>query len=196
MSKEQKEYIKEIVSSSIATKNALLDSNECIEMIDMLSKSCLKSLQQGGKIIFAGNGGSFGDAQHISAEFTSRFLFDRSPLASIALGTNSSSMSAIGNDYGYESVFSRELDALGKSTDTFVPITTSGNSPNIIEAIKVANYKNIRTIGLTGSKNGKINNICDCISVPSKDTGRIQECHILIGHIVCGLVERNYFDKS
>ena len=117
-------------------------------------------------------------------------------MASIALGTNSSSMSAIGNDYGYESVFSRELDALGKSTDTFVPITTSGNSPNIIEAIKVANYKNIRTIGLTGSKNGKINNICDCISVPSKDTGRIQECHILIGHIVCGLVERNYFDKS
>tara|TARA_B100001113_G_C21098092_1_gene617455 strand:+ start:1008 stop:1598 length:591 start_codon:yes stop_codon:yes gene_type:complete len=196
MSKEQKEYIKEIVSSSIATKNALLDSNECIEMIDMLSKSCLKSLQQGGKIIFAGNGGSFGDAQHISAEFTSRFLFDRSPLASIALGTNSSSMSAIGNDYGYESVFSRELDALGKPTDTFVPITTSGNSPNIIEAIKVANYKNIRTIGLTGSNNGKINNICDCISVPSKDTGRIQECHILIGHIVCGLVERNYFDKS
>ena len=105
-------------------------------------------------------------------------------------------MSAIGNDYGYESVFSRELDALGKPTDTFVPITTSGNSPNIIEAIKVANYKNIRTIGLTGSNNGKINNICDCISVPSKDTGRIQECHILIGHIVCGLVERNYFDKS
>ena len=139
-------YIEDIISSSISVKKDLLSSDECLDMIEDLAKSCLKSLRDGGKVIFAGNGGSFGDAQHISAEFTSRFLFDRDPLASIALGTNSSSMSAIGNDYGYEFVFSRELSALGNAIDTFIPITTSGNSPNILEAIKVANKKNIKTI--------------------------------------------------
>tara|TARA_B100000945_G_C20418514_1_gene616457 strand:+ start:1624 stop:2214 length:591 start_codon:yes stop_codon:yes gene_type:complete len=189
-------YIEDIISSSISVKKDLLSSDECLDMIEDLAKSCLKSLRDGGKVIFAGNGGSFGDAQHISAEFTSRFLFDRDPLASIALGTNSSSMSAIGNDYGYEFVFSRELSALGNAIDTFIPITTSGNSPNILEAIKVANKKNIKTIGLTGSNDGKINKMCKCVAVPSKDTGRIQECHILIGHIVCGLVEKSYFQKD
>ena len=189
-------YIEDIISSSISVKKDLLSSDECLDMIEDLAKSCLKSLRDGGKVIFAGNGGSFGDAQHISAEFTSRFLFDRDPLASIALGTNSSWMSAIGNDYGYEFVFSRELSALGNAIDTFIPITTSGNSPNILEAIKVANKKNIKTIGLTGSNDGKINKMCKCITVPSKDTGRIQECHILIGHIVCGLVEKSYFQKD
>lgn len=195
MSFEHKEHIKEIITSSIDAKEDLLKSTECIEMINKLARLCLDTLVEGGKIIFAGNGGSFGDSQHISAEFTSRFLFDRKPLASIALGTNSSSMSAIGNDYGYEYVFSRELEALGKSEDIFVPISTSGNSSNILEAINIANEKNIKTIGLTGSNQGKMTGMCECISVPSTDTGRIQECHILIGHIVCGLVENLYFKK-
>jgi D-sedoheptulose 7-phosphate isomerase len=195
MSFENEEHIKEIITSSMDAKEDLLNSTECIEMISKLARFCLDALVEGGKIIFAGNGGSFGDSQHISAEFTSRFLFDRKPLASIALGTNSSSMSAIGNDYGYEYVFSRELEALGKSEDIFVPISTSGNSSNILEAINIANEKNIKTIGLTGSNQGKMNGMCECISVPSTDTGRIQECHILIGHIVCGLVENLYFKK-
>tara|TARA_B100000035_G_scaffold250927_1_gene219942 strand:+ start:412 stop:999 length:588 start_codon:yes stop_codon:yes gene_type:complete len=195
MSFDHKDYINKIISSSIDVKENLLNSTACIEMINKLAKICLDALKKEGKIIFAGNGGSFGDSQHISAEFTSRFLFDRKPLASVALGTNSSSMSAIGNDYGYEYVFSRELEALGKSIDVFIPITTSGNSLNIIEAVKIANDKGIKTIGLTGANNGKINEMCECISVPSKDTGRIQECHILIGHIVCGLVEKSYFKE-
>ncbi len=195
MSFDNNKYIQDIISSSMNVKQDLLNSNVCIQMINKLAKLCLDALKKDGKIIFAGNGGSFGDSQHISAEFTSRFLFDRKPLASVALGTNSSSMSAIGNDYGYDFVFSRELEALGRPMDVFVPITTSGNSLNIVEAIKIANEKGIRTIGLTGSNNGKIIEMCECISVPSKDTGRIQECHILIGHIVCGLVEKSYFKK-
>tara|TARA_E500000331_G_C17177212_1_gene678866 strand:+ start:587 stop:1174 length:588 start_codon:yes stop_codon:yes gene_type:complete len=190
-------YIKDTIEKSIGTKKLLLESEECISAIYNLASKCLESLRNGGKIILAGNGGSFGDAQHISAEFTSRFLFDRKPLASIALGTNSSSMTAIGNDYGYENVFSRELEGIGDKKDVFIPITTSGNSKNIIEAIKVANKKNITTIGLTGSNNGLINKMCECICVPSEDTGRIQECHILIGHIFCAMVEKSYFkDKS
>tara|TARA_Y100000748_G_C15440504_1_gene466967 strand:- start:182 stop:760 length:579 start_codon:yes stop_codon:yes gene_type:complete len=191
----KKEYIEEIIGESIATKNLLLESKSCISSIFNLAEKSLESLNLGGKIILAGNGGSFGDAQHISAEFTSRFLFDRKPLASIALGTNSSSMSAIGNDYGYDNVFSRELEAVGKPEDVFIPITTSGNSKNIIEAIKVADKKNITTIGLTGAHDAEINKICECICVPSEDTGRIQECHILIGHIICGIVEKSYFNK-
>ena len=188
----KKEYIKEIINNSIAAKKLLQESDECISRIYNLAEKSLESLNNGGKVILAGNGGSFGDAQHISAEFTSRFLFDRNPLASIALGTNSSSMSAIGNDYGYDNVFSRELEAVGEPGDIFIPITTSGNSKNILEAIKVAKTKNITTIGLTGSHDAQINKMCECICVPSGDTARIQECHILIGHIFCGMAEKAY----
>ena len=191
----KKEYIKKIISESIKTKKLLLENDNCISTIHYLAEKCLESLNSGGKIIFAGNGGSFGDAQHISAEFTSRFLFDRKPLASIALGTNSSAITAIGNDYGYDNVFSRELEAVGRPEDIFIAITTSGNSKNIIEAIKIANEKNITTVGLTGAHDAQINKMCKCICVPSKDTGRIQECHILIGHIFCGMVEKAYFNK-
>lgn len=189
------EYIKDTINKSIATKKLLLDSETCISGIHNLAEKSLECLKSGGKIILAGNGGSFGDAQHISAEFTSRFLFDRSPLASIALGTNNSAITAIGNDYGYDNVFSRELEAVGRPGDLFIAITTSGNSKNIIEAIKIANEKNITTIGLTGAHDAQINKMCECICVPSKDTGRIQECHILIGHIFCGMVEKSYFNK-
>jgi D-sedoheptulose 7-phosphate isomerase len=196
MSINFKEYLIQVTSESVKTKNKLLESEDVIQMIQNFSDISLKTLKGGGKIIFAGNGGSFADAQHLSAEFTSRFLFDRSPLASVALGTNSSSMSAIGNDYGYENVFSRELEAIGKTEDLFVPITTSGNSKNIIDAVKVANEKGIKTICLTGSNQASINDLCDCICVPSTDTARIQECHILIGHIVCGFVENKFFKNS
>ena len=195
MSKLDQEYIKGVINSSIDVKQKFLISPQVFDTINKLVYKSLEALNSGGKIIFAGNGGSFGDAQHLSAEFTSRFLFDRAPLASIALGTNSSSMSAIGNDYGYENVFSRELEAVGNDNDIFIPITTSGNSKNIIEAINIAIVKDIKTIGLTGFNDALINNLCECICVPSKDTGRIQECHILIGHIFCGMVEKMYFNK-
>jgi D-sedoheptulose 7-phosphate isomerase len=191
-----KNQIKDYVNQSIDVKNKLLEDNELISGIEELSMECLNSLQNGGKIILAGNGGSFGDAQHISAEFTSRFLFDREPLASIALATNNSAVTAIGNDYGYEYIFSRELKSIGNSNDIFIPITTSGNSENIIEAIKVAESLNIYTACLTGNEGGKIKGLCKTLIVPSKATERIQECHILIGHIICAIVESNYFKNN
>ena len=135
-----KNQIKEYINLSIDMKKKLLEDAEIISNIEELAVKCLGSLKDGGKIILAGNGGSFGDAQHISAEFTSRFLFDREPLASIALATNNSAVTAIGNDYGYEFIFSRELKAIGNKKDIFIPITTSGNSKNIMEAIFFKNF--------------------------------------------------------
>ena len=187
--------IKEYINLSIDTKKKLLEDAEIISNIEELSVKCLESLKDGGKIIFAGNGGSFGDAQHISAEFTSRFLFDREPLASIALATNNSAVTAIGNDYGYEHIFARELKAIGDQKDIFIPITTSGNSTNIIQAIEVANSLGIYTTCLTGNNGGKLMNLCKTIIVPSSATERIQECHILIGHIICAIVESEYFKE-
>lgn len=183
------------INTSIETKNKLLNDQVLLSEIENLSKKCLLSLRNGGKIIFAGNGGSFGDSQHISAEFTSRFLFDREPLASVALGTNNSAITAIGNDYGYDQVFARELKAIGKKEDIFIPITTSGNSENIISSIDISKSMGIHTVCLTGNNGGKIVDMCNCIIVPSKATERIQECHILIGHIICALVEEEYFKK-
>ena len=190
-----KNQIKEYINLSIDVKKKLLEDAEIISNIEELAVKCLGSLKDGGKIILAGNGGSFGDAQHISAEFTSRFLFDREPLASIALATNNSAVTAIGNDYGYEFIFSRELKAIGNKKDIFIPITTSGNSKNIMEAIKVANSIGIHTVCLTGNNGGKIKDLCNTMIVPSKATERIQECHILIGHIICAIVESNYFKE-
>jgi len=187
--------IKQYIDSSIDVKKKIIEDEDIISNINDLANKCLKALQIGGKIILAGNGGSFGDAQHISAEFTSRFLFDREPLASIALATNNSAVTAIGNDYGYENIFARELKAIGNIKDIFIPITTSGNSNNIIQAIKLANSMGIYTTCLTGNNGGKIRDLCNTIIVPSSATERIQECHILIGHIVCAIVESEYFKE-
>jgi D-sedoheptulose 7-phosphate isomerase len=181
------------IQASIAVKEAVLGESKIIAQIEELAQKCLYSLRSGGKVIFAGNGGSFADAQHLSAEFTSRFLFDRAPLASIALGTNNSAISAIGNDYGYEQVFARELIAIAKPEDLFIPISTSGNSANILAAVESARLLGIETMGLCGSGGGKLAVACNCLCVPSSETARIQECHIMIGHIICGLVEQKIF---
>ena len=183
------------IKESIDTKNKILDSPIILEMIKSMVEKSIESLNNGGKIIFCGNGGSFGDSQHLAAEFISRLRFDRSPLASIALGTNSSNLSAIGNDYGYDKVFTRELLALGKKEDIFIPISTSGNSPNVLDAIKSAKSLGIQVFALTGCNGGKMANICDCLIVPSDSTEKIQEIHIMIGHIFCGLVESKMFES-
>ena len=188
--------ISEEIKESISVKEKLLNDSNLLKKISELSDSCLKSIKAGGKIIFAGNGGSFADSQHLTAEFVSRLRFDRSPLPSIALGTNSSTMSAIGNDYGYDNVFKRELIALGCANDVFIPITTSGNSLNIILAIEQAKKMNIKTVVLTGQNGGKVKSLTNCICVPSNRTERVQESHILIGHIICGVVEESYFNKN
>ena len=147
-----------------------------------------------GKIIFCGNGGSFADAQHLSAEFTSRFLFDRPGLPSIALGTNSSAVTAIGNDYGYEKVFPREIESIATPNDILIAITTSGNSDNILKALEAAKINHIPTVVFTGAGRGKLPEDVVTLNVPSTETARIQECHILLGHIVCGLVEETIFE--
>lgn len=183
------------LSASIAAKQALLADEELLVKIEELARQCLAALKRGGKIIFAGNGGSFADAQHLSAEFVSRLKFDRAPLASVTLGTNSSAISAIGNDYGYEHVFSRELEAIAKPGDVFIAISTSGNSGNILAAVNKAKNLDIATTCLTGRSGGKLLALSNCLRMPSDDTARIQECHITLGHIVCGLVEEMYFSN-
>ena len=190
-----KELIKIEIQNSIDVKMDLLNNTKIISQLETLVNDCLNSLNKGGKIIFCGNGGSFADSQHLAAEFVSRLRFDRSPLASIALGTNSSNMSAIGNDYGYSQVFSREILALGSKKDIFIPISTSGNSHNVIEAIKSAKEKKILTIAFTGCSGGKIKSLCDTIIVPSDITEKIQEVHIMLGHIICYLIEEKIFKK-
>ncbi len=190
------DLIRDQIRSSIAVKQIMLEDEGSLALIERLAQQCVDALRKGGKVIFAGNGGSFADAQHLSAEFVSRFMYDRAPLASVALGTNSSAMSAIGNDYGYEQVFSREFAAVAKADDVFIPISTSGNSPNVLTAVKTARELGIAAVGLTGETGGKMKSLCACICVPSRETARIQECHILIGHILCGLVEERCFPKD
>jgi D-sedoheptulose 7-phosphate isomerase len=150
-----------------------------------------RSMTAGGTLLVCGNGGSAADAQHIAAELTGRFLRDRKPLPALALHGNASSLTAIGNDYGYEQVFAREVDAHGRRGDVLLAISTSGNSANVLRAIEVARDKEMVVIGLTGESGGKMRALCDvCLCVPSTSTPRIQECHILIGHTICEFLER------
>lgn len=186
-------HIRDQIAASIAVKQAILADEKLIGQIAKLATDCIQCLRSGGKVIFAGNGGSFADAQHLSAEFTSRFMFDRAPLASLVLGANNSAISAIGNDYGYEQVFARELQGVAKLGDVFIPITTSGNSRNILIAVEQAKRQGLITVAFTGEDGGKLAALSDCLCMPSRETARIQECHIMIGHIVCGLVEKAYF---
>jgi D-sedoheptulose 7-phosphate isomerase len=186
--------IRDQIAASIAVKQAILANEKLIDQIEKLAADCVQCLNAGGKVIFAGNGGSFADAQHLSAEFISRFMFDRAPLASLVLGANNSAISAIGNDYGYEQVFARELQGVARPGDVFIPITTSGNSRNILVAVEQAKTQGMTTVAFTGQGGGKLAPLCDCLCVPSSETARVQECHIMIGHIVCGLVEQRYFN--
>lgn len=188
--------IRDQIEASIAVKRALLTDTNLIGQIEKLTSFCVQCLRAGDKVIFAGNGGSFADAQHLSAEFISRFMFDRAPLPSLVLGANNSAISAIGNDYGYEQVFARELKGMASPGDVFIPITTSGNSRNILQAVEVAKTQGITTVAFTGQGGGELVGLCECLRVPSQDTARIQECHIMIGHIVCGLTERSYFSGT
>lgn len=188
--------IRAAISASIAVKQLILQDEKLLRQIDELSSLCVKSINAGGKIIIAGNGGSFADAQHITAEFVSRFKFDRKPLASLTLGTNNSNISAIGNDYGYEQVFSRELEAVAKANDVFIGLSTSGNSANILLAVNKAISLGIQVVCLTGRTGGQLLDICQCLRIPSDVTAHIQECHITIGHIVCGLVESICFSNE
>lgn len=190
-------YIIDSISESISVKQSILQDLSLIEDIGKVSLKIVSSLKKGGKLIIAGNGGSAADAQHIAGEFISRFNFDRKALAAIALTTDTSILTAIGNDYGYEFVFSRQVEGLGNKDDIFFAISTSGNSKNIIKALEVCKEKNIFSIGLTGKTGGAMDSMCDvCLKAPSTLTPRIQEAHLVIYHIICAIVEEELLGKG
>lgn len=172
-------------------------SKNLSDTIIRTSEMIIDTYESGGKVILIGNGGSAADAQHIAAEFVGRFRLERRSLPAIALTTNTSILTALANDYGYENVFSRQLDSLANDKDVLIAITTSGNSSNILKAVEEVKLRNIKVIGMTGRTGGKLKNMVDIlINIPSDNTPRIQEAHITIGHIICHLVEKNLFDKG
>lgn len=192
-----KEFIKQQINDSFQVKQEIFKNEQLVQLIEEVSKKTIEAYENGNKTLFAGNGGSAADAQHLAGEFVSRFYFDRPGLASLALTTDTSILTAIGNDYGYEQLFARQIQANGAKGDIFFGISTSGNSSNIVRALEVAREQGIMTVGLTGSKSGKMDALCDyCIKVPSAETPRIQEAHILIGHIICAVVEEAIFGKE
>ena len=158
---------------------------------------CIHALRRGNKILFAGNGGSAADSQHLAGELISRFHYDRPGLPAFALSTDSSVLTAIGNDYGFEKLFARQIEAVGNAGDVFFGISTSGRSPNILNALRVAREKGLVTVGLTGRVGGDMPALCDhCLRVPSDSTPRIQEAHITIGHAICQIIEQQMFPKA
>ncbi|WP_158824898.1 D-sedoheptulose-7-phosphate isomerase [Mucilaginibacter lacusdianchii] len=182
------------IEASIQVKQSILSSSHLIQQIEQAAKLITQAYQNGKKTLLAGNGGSAADAQHISGEFVSRFNFDRPAIPSIALSTDTSILTGIGNDYGYERLFARQIEAHGNAGDVFIAISTSGNSPNILKALEICKARGVQSIGWTGETGGKMADLCDiCIKVPSTTTPRIQESHILIGHIICNIVEDELF---
>lgn len=197
MERVSEKLIRKQIADSILVKARILEDGTLIALVKRVAEECVEALQRGSRILFAGNGGSAADAQHLAAELVSRFAFDRPGLAGIALTTDSSILTAVGNDYGYEKVFARQIQAHGREGDVLVALSTSGNSPNILEALDAARSQSIRTIGLTGASGGRMLALSDyCVRVPSDETARIQECHIVIGHVLCGLMETAIFGKE
>jgi D-sedoheptulose 7-phosphate isomerase len=165
-----------------------------LSIVEKVAAECVNALQQGKKILFAGNGGSAADSQHLAAELVSRLHYDRPGLAAIALTTDTSALTAIGNDYAFENIFSRQIEALGQAGDVFIGISTSGKSKNILRALGAARAKGMTTIGFSGISAPFMSEFCDwVINIPSSETSKIQECHILLGHIICGLIEDAMF---
>ena len=188
--------IKEAIQQSIDVKDSILATEEWHRRIEIAAEWITESLKGGGKIHFCGNGGSAADAQHLAAELSGRFYYDRPPLNAEALHCNSSYLTAVGNDYGYDEIFARLMRGTGHKGDILVGISTSGNSKNIIKAYEVCKEMGIKTISMTGLTGGEMKKYTDILlNVPSTDTPRIQECHIMIGHIICELVESAIFPK-
>ncbi len=188
--------IKSIIQASVDVKTNILANPVLLQKIEEVVNLVTDAFKQGNKVLFCGNGGSAADAQHLAAEFSGRFYFDREPLPSEALHCNSSYLTAVANDYGYDLVYSRIVKGSGKAGDVLVALSTSGNSVNILNALHQAKKIGMITVGLTGESGGKMKDICDhLLNVPSTDTPRIQESHIMIGHIICELVEAGLFTR-
>jgi len=180
-----------LVLSQLESDHALLKT------IEMIVNQCVNSIRQGGKILFAGNGGSAADSQHLAAELVSRLSYDRPGLAALALTTDTSALTAIGNDYSFEYLFARQVESIGCKGDVLIGISTSGKSPNILKAFEAARKKQITTIGLTGKTAPSMAERCDLVlNVPATETPKIQEGHILVGHIICALIEEEIFGEQ
>ena len=191
------EMIIDRINKNIEIKENILRDNDLIKKIALTSQKIIKAYKSNKKVILFGNGGSAADAQHLAAELVNKFYLDRKSLPAIALTVNTSILTAIGNDYSFSQIFSKQLEGIGTEGDIAIGISTSGNSKNIIEGLKFAKKIKLFTIGFTGKNGGKINNIVDiCINVPSDDTPRIQEVHIMIGHIICEIIEKELFKKG
>jgi D-sedoheptulose 7-phosphate isomerase len=189
--------VNNLIEASIATKHSLLESADVVSRVAKVSELLIGALKQGNKVLLFGNGGSAADAQHLAAELVGRFAMERPGLAAIALSENSSCITSIANDYGFDRVFSRQLEALARTGDVAIGISTSGNSLNVGLALSAAKKKGLHTVALTGRTGGDLLHRVDhCICVPSNETPRIQECHILIGHIISELVERELFHEE
>jgi D-sedoheptulose 7-phosphate isomerase len=190
-------YIVEKLAEAQQIMSAML-ADDCLQAtLERAAAICIKCLRGGGKILLAGNGGSAADAQHVAGEFVSRFAFDRPGLPAIALTTDTSILTAIGNDYGFEKLFARQVQALGNKCDVFIGYSTSGKSPNILLALEEARRRGLVCVGLTGNRGGPMRDLCDVLlEVPSANTPKIQEGHLVLGHILCGLVEADIFKAA
>jgi D-sedoheptulose 7-phosphate isomerase len=190
-----KEYIKNNIKESLESKEKLLNDEALIEAIEKVAKLCIEAYRQGNKILTCGNGGSASDAQHLVGELVGRYMIERNGIPAIALTANSTVMTALGNDYNFDEVFAKQVRAYGKEGDILIGISTSGNSKNVIEAFEEAHNMGVKTIGFTGETGGKLNGLADfLINVPSNSTPRIQEMHIMVIHIICGLIEDGLFE--
>jgi D-sedoheptulose 7-phosphate isomerase len=176
--------------------NALMADRGLLGLVEGVAELCVEAIRHGNKIIFAGNGGSAADAQHLAAELVGKLAYDRPGLPAISFTTDTSILTAVGNDYGYDEVFRRQIEAIGAKGDVFIAISTSGRSKNLLKALEAARDKGITTVGMTGASGGDMLALCDhCLCMPSTSTQKIQEGHIVVGHIFCGLIERLLFPR-
>lgn len=180
-----------------AVMAAMAADAKLVQTLETVAEACVKSLGQRGKLLFMGNGGSAADSQHLAGEMVSRFAYDRPGLAAVALTVDTSVLTAIGNDYGYELLFSRQVEALGQPGDVLFGFSTSGKSPNILKALRTAREMGLVTVGMTGNRGEAITQLVDhCVEIPSACTPNIQEGHIVVGHIICGLIEASIFPQK
>lgn len=191
------EFIKSKIQNSIDLKKNLLQDEKILKQLNTIVEEITNCYKNGGKVLWCGNGGSAADAQHLAAELSGRFYYDRPPLFSEALHVNTSYTTAVANDYSYDIIYSRLVEAMGKKGDVLIGLSTSGNSANVIKAFEKAKEMGIVTVGFTGETGGKMKDLSQfLINIPSKDTPRIQECHMLFGHTICEMVEINLFPKK
>ncbi len=191
------DFIQSKLKSSIDLKTAVLNNKEILSSLNNLITDIITSYKHGGKVLWCGNGGSAADAQHLAAELSGRFYYDRPPLFSEALHVNTSYTTAVANDYSYDVIYSRLVEAMGKPGDVLIGLSTSGNSKNVVKALEVANSLGMITAGFTGQTGGDMKNCSKyLINIPSTDTPRIQECHMILGHTICELVEIHLFPKK